>query len=175
LSVDGATLRVSGNADISWQQQLQSRWMSIYGIEQLDRSALTSYDPRKQKIKAATSLIESRSFSFEVAAVEPVTGPAGLQSLAEQITRLQQLSETLPGQSVSVQIIGATDGTGTEAANFKIARQRAKFIYDSLLAIQVPAHFIHFYAYQQLPELDFDLQQRKVIFRVMGLSKEYRE
>jgi OOP family OmpA-OmpF porin len=174
LSVDGTTLRVAGNTDVSWLQQLQNRWMSIYGIEKLDRSALTSYDPRKQKIVALAGLIENGSFSFDVAEVMPKAGQTELQPLAEQMISLRQLAALL-GQSVTVQIIGATDGTGTAAANLKIAQQRAQSIYNRLVALQVPADFIHFYAYQQLSEPGGDLQQRKVIFRVMGLNKEYRE
>ena len=171
LALTGTTLVATGKTDIQWLQQLKNNWPSIHGVEKLDSSALVSFDPVQIKITEVKQFLESATFLFAPAATEPTPTDLSLELLAQKILALQELAQ-LKGQNIIVQMIGSTDNTGSNAANLKIARERAKKLYDKLLVLQIPRELIQYHSLQEFPDLDQDLQERKVIFRVTGLTEE---
>jgi len=174
LNVKETTLIATGEAEIQWVDELQSNWSSIYGIEQLDDSALIRIDPIAIEMSSVKKIIESKQFSFELSAVEPVDGDKYLEVLAAKIIRLHELSKLDEyNDQFAVQIIGSTDKSGTKSDNLRIARERAENIYIKLLMLNVPREAMRFYAMQELQGFNNAQQKRQVVFKVVGIMKEH--
>jgi OOP family OmpA-OmpF porin len=174
LSVKETTLIATGEGEIQWVDELQSNWSSIYGIEQLDDSALISIDPVLVEMLATKEFIESEVFSFELSATEFVGEDIRLEVLAKKIIKLYELfSLDDYGYKIEVQVIGSTDKSGTKIGNLRVARQRAKNFYAELLELRVPKESISFHAMQELQQVSSVLQERQVVFRVIGLMQEH--
>jgi OOP family OmpA-OmpF porin len=175
LIVNETTLVATGEAELQWVDELQNKWSSIYGIEQLDDSALIRIDPVFVEMVAAKTFIESTIFSFELSAVELVGDDIHLEALAAKIIRLYELYKLDDdGYKIEVQVIGSTDQSGTKSGNLGVARQRASNLYTKLLVLNVPRESMSFHAMQELPEFDNELQKRQVVFKVVGMMKEHK-
>ena len=82
---------------------------------------------------------------------------------AQSVPELQELYIYLQMQpSLKIEIQGHTDNVGNEAHNLKLSQQRAKAVYDFLLARGVPASQISYKGYgSKQPIADNDLLQTR--------------
>lgn len=82
---------------------------------------------------------------------------------AQSVPELQELCTYLQMQpSLKIEIQGHTDNVGNEAHNLKLSQQRAKAVYDFLLARGVPASQISYKGYgSKQPIADNDLLQTR--------------
>jgi OOP family OmpA-OmpF porin len=170
LEIQDGTLVVTGMANVSWVESLTQNWRTVAGIDALSIEELAELDPLAAEIETLAAAIESTTFYFERAATEPSNSAADLPALAQAIKRLVVLSEQRD-MSPLVRILGATDDTGTSRLNARIAEQRAENLYSALLELDIPAKLLVFQSLQDFPELDAEPGQRKVIFRLTGLSR----
>ena len=169
MSVQDSTLVVTGAANVNWIGTLEQRWRSVGGLDALNIDALDRLDPVRAEMESLVTLIESTIFYFDRSAAEPNPGAAKVPALALAIKRLVELSETL-GITPVVRVLGATDGTGTARFNAQLAEQRAENLYVALLAQGIPANLLVFQSLQDIPSLDAGSSERKVMFRLTGLS-----
>jgi OOP family OmpA-OmpF porin len=169
MSVQDSTLVVTGAANVNWIGTLEQRWRSVAGLDALNIDALDRLDPVRAEMESLVTLIESTIFYFDRSAAEPNPGAAKVPALALAIKRLFELSETL-GITPVVRVLGATDDTGAAPFNAQLAEQRAENLYVALLAQGIPANLLVFQSLQDIPGLDAGSSERKVMFRLTGLS-----
>jgi OOP family OmpA-OmpF porin len=169
MSVQDSTLVVTGAANVNWIGTLEQRWRSVGGLDALNIDALDRLDPVRAEMESLVTLIESTIFYFDRSAAEPNPGAAKVPALALAIKRLVELSETL-GIAPVVRVLGATDDTGAAQFNAQLAEQRAENLYVALLAQGIPAKLLVFQSLQDIPSLDAGSSERKVMFRLTGLS-----
>jgi OOP family OmpA-OmpF porin len=169
MSVQDSTLVVTGAANVNWIGTLEQRWRSVAGLDALNIDALDRLDPVRAEMESLVTLIESTIFYFDRSAAEPNPGAAKVPALALAIKRLVELSETL-GITPVVRVLGATDDTGAAQFNAQLAEQRAENLYVALLAQGIPANLLVFQSLQDIPGLDAGSSERKVMFRLTGLS-----
>jgi outer membrane protein OmpA-like peptidoglycan-associated protein len=186
LHLKGSILELSGEADISWLDVARERARSISGVEFIDVSALTIFDSGLMLIENEKKLIESISFYFERAQIEPLSSDLTIERLAEKINNLQQLYRARGG-SVMVDIFGSADDTGTEPMNLVIERQRANYVFDALIDAGVSASSIRAHSLRESsnPGLSDDLgikridktaaNERKVTLRVTSFDESTPE
>jgi outer membrane protein OmpA-like peptidoglycan-associated protein len=169
MSVQDGTLVVTGAANVSWIGTLEQHWRSVAGLDALNVDDLDRLDPVRAEMESLATLIEATTFYFDRSAAEPNSGAASVPALALAIKRLAELGETL-GITPVVRVLGAADGTGAARFNARLAEQRAENLYVALLAQGIPAKLLVFQSLQDFPGLDAELSERKVMFRLTGLS-----
>lgn len=122
FSISGNTLVVSGDAPGQLQQQLESRFSSLAGVDSLDISRLASSD-RQQFVDRVESL-NQRKFFF-LRDVEFVEGNEdALRKYGAELRTLLADAEKLD-YSVSVTVQGSADSTGDATTNAALANRRA--------------------------------------------------
>jgi outer membrane protein OmpA-like peptidoglycan-associated protein len=169
MSVQEGTLVVTGAANVDWIYTLEQHWRSVAGLDALNIDDLDRLDPVRAEMESLTTLIESTTFYFDRSAAEPNPGAASVPALALAIKRLVELGETL-GITPVVRVLGAADDTGTAQFNARLAEQRAENLYVALLAQDIPAKLLVFQSLQDFPGLGAESSERKVMFRLAGLS-----
>jgi outer membrane protein OmpA-like peptidoglycan-associated protein len=169
MSVHDSTLVVTGAANVNWIGTLEQHWHSVVGLDALNIDELDRLYPVRAEMERLATLIESTTFYFGSSATEPISGAANVPALALAIKRLAELGETL-GITPVVRVLGAADDTGTAQFNARLAEQRAENLYVALLAQGIPAKLLVFQSLQDFPGLDAESSERKVMFRLAGLS-----
>lgn len=169
MSVQEGTLVVTGAANVDWIYTLEQHWRSVAGLDALNIDDLDRLDPVRAEMESLTTLIESTTFYFDRSAAEPNPGAASVPALALAIKRLVELGETI-GITPVVRVLGAADDTGTAQFNARLAEQRAENLYVALLAQDIPAKLLVFQSLQDFPGLGAESSERKVMFRLAGLS-----
>ncbi|MDH3266548.1 MAG: hypothetical protein OEM25_06245, partial [Gammaproteobacteria bacterium] len=122
FSVSGAALIVEGDAPWSWQQQLQSRFNSLAGVETLDVSGLTASD--RQAFSQSVASTGQRRFFFRRGVEFQQGNDVALRRYAEEVGALQKDAKTF-GYSLLVTTKGFADTTGDGPTNAALAARRA--------------------------------------------------
>jgi len=185
MRLEKSTLYLFGESEVSWLKATVDGFKAIPGIEALDVSELVTFDSLLMEIEAAEALIESVSFHFERAEIEPLNTEITIEQLAAKINLLQQLHESRGG-TVVVDIYGEADDTGTEQLNRRIERQRAGYVFDALTDAGVSPDSIRAHSIRETMSEDTrfndaarfvnpgNTHERKVVLRVTSSLKGTR-
>lgn len=128
LTLDGGVLAAAGFAPPTWIDEARRTARFVAGVEQFRDEQL--FDLER---------LERPLLKFELDRVQLVPGQEEqLQQLASDAGRLLELAR-LMGKRVRLEITGRTDGSGTEARNATLSRERAETIAAALSARLPPA------------------------------------
>jgi len=122
FEVSGATLRVTGDMPWSLRAQLQERFRTLAGVNELDVTGLTSSD-RTEFEQRAESLRE-KAFYFDDGVELLEDYERQLRAHAEDIRKLSD-DATAVGYILDIVVHGSTDSSGNVRTNEVLARQRA--------------------------------------------------
>ena len=145
LELAANTLKVKGQSDLPWQQKLQQSWPLIAGIDALDLSEFTVEDTSAaqldQQLRALITKIEALRFYFNSGSSVVSDAQAHGKQVLPLILELLETARSV-GKIPQVSISGATDETGTEITNGRLAKERALAMRDYLLEQGLPASII---------------------------------
>lgn len=137
FTLQNGIFKVSGTAEQSWRNKLDSYWLGIPGVRQLDDSQLQITDPVASEINRLRQTIKQKRYLFDVAQSE-IAGQSGhFPQLATSINKLIKLTAA-KNQSVQITIMGNTDESGASALNKELALKRANNVRDQLIKSGVP-------------------------------------
>jgi OOP family OmpA-OmpF porin len=142
LQVENGVLSLQGTATTEWKADFDQRWPFVVGIRKLDTSALTIYDPVAEAMAKLISEIQSVEFSFDPAEVT-IVDQASLERLAAAILEVNDLRRGRDEDSVTLDIVGYTDDTGTMDTNRRIGMERAENLKRRLVDAGVRAEGIY--------------------------------
>ena len=136
----GDTLRVGGTVTVDLLRRLREA-PQISGVGHVDLSLVrvTLSAPLEQLRRS----IESHRVLFEAGSSN--VSDAEVSSLRALSAMIRQLSDsvTTAGASLSVDLIGRTDPTGSDATNQSLAQQRVDAVSRQLTALGIPAVTLH--------------------------------
>jgi outer membrane protein OmpA-like peptidoglycan-associated protein len=132
LSLAGGALSASGTAPHRWTVAAGVRALAIPGVLVFDTTrlvneALAAMAPIQQRLESAV-------LRFDVGAAVP---PPGEIAVLRQVTAaLEQLAAVAreSGVAVRIDVVGHTDGTGSEGTNVNLSRARAEWVLAALEA-----------------------------------------
>jgi len=132
----GDTLRVGGTVTVDLLRKLRDA-PQISGVGHVDLSSLRVTLPAA--LETLRRGIESHRVLFEPGSsiVSDADG-ANLRALSATIRQLSD-SVTAAGASLTVDLIGRTDPTGSDATNQSLAQQRVDAVARQLTALGIPA------------------------------------
>ena len=132
----GDTLRVGGTVTVDLLRKLRDA-PQISGVGHVDLSSLRVTLPAA--LETLRRGIESRRVLFEAGSstVSDADG-ANLRALSATIRQLSD-SVAAAGASLTVDLIGRTDPTGSDATNQSLAQQRVDAVARQLTALGIPA------------------------------------
>jgi outer membrane protein OmpA-like peptidoglycan-associated protein len=140
LKVRSGVLVAAGPAPSDWVSRLKDRAEFVPGVREVDTSQLEDADrPEIGKLEAALKSIVV-TFPIGVAQVEP-DQEAKFGTAAEQI-RLLLAKTSPPSQSLTIEIIGHTDNSGTEGLNMSLSQQRAEYATRKLVEAGVARRYL---------------------------------
>ena len=132
--VDGV-LSASGSAPHRWIVDAGERAIGLPGVVRFDTAGLT--DEGLAALEPARRRLEEVTLRFDVGAAElPPREDAALDQAAAALADLARIG-TEVGIDVRVDIIGHTDGTGSEGTNVQLSRARAEWVLSALEAHDV--------------------------------------
>jgi len=148
FNVAGTTLVVRGTAPSSWKDRLQAGFGTLAGVNALDLSGLTDeviaepmsvpLPDSRQLLLDRLDVLNGRRFFFD----EGVRFVAGDEkALSQYVAQLRDLQADAEEAafSVSVTLVGSTDGSGDAARNVALAERRAVAAIEQLAAAGVTA------------------------------------
>ena len=138
LSAHSGTLEVSGNCDDDWAARLHTVAPLIAGVERVDDSRLVVSGRLSRDTAALQSIV--------------VLFPLGSPNIRDdQRSSLDRAIALIPGllaeaershSAISIEILGHTDSTGTEAKNSQLSKQRADNIVRFFTQAHIPADLL---------------------------------
>ena len=132
LRLSGGTLSAHGSAPHRWAVATSARAAAIPGVLRYDADQLV--DEGLAAIRPAWQRLEAIVLRFDVGAPElPGRGQAALGQAAAALQELAALARET-GSVVRVDVVGHTDGTGSEGTNVRLSRARAEWVLSSLEA-----------------------------------------
>ena len=114
--------------------------------------------------RATVAELQSMRLHFQSASRELI--PEDATTLAQMVTKAKALAELVDGAGViSYQLIltGFADGTGNEATNLQLSRERAQLVLDHLQANGVAAEKILLWGMGALPASDLDGDEQRIV------------
>jgi outer membrane protein OmpA-like peptidoglycan-associated protein len=132
LSLNGGILSVSGSAPHRWLKAAEPRAVTVPGVLRFDTAEVV--DEGMAAMAPARHRLEGLILRFDVGAAELHRGEDA--TLDQAATALEELA-TIGGQvgiAVRVDVIGRTDGTGSEGTNVRLSRARAEWVLSALEA-----------------------------------------
>ena len=132
LSLVEGVLAASGSASHRWIVGAGTRAVGLPGVVRFDTSGLT--DEGLAALAPARQRLEEIVLRFDVGAAElPSHEDAALDRAAGSIAELGRIGSEV-GIEVRVDVIGHTDGTGSEGTNVRLSRARAEWVLSALEA-----------------------------------------
>ena len=132
LSLHDSILAASGAAPHRWILAAGERVIGLPGVVRLDTAGLT--DEGLAAMAPARRRLEAIVLQFEVGAAElPRGGDTLLAHAAAALEELGAIGREA-GIGVRVDVIGHTDGTGSEGTNVRLSRARAEWALSALEA-----------------------------------------
>jgi OOP family OmpA-OmpF porin len=136
LALSGDTLRATGSAPLEWMASARRIAAIAPGVSALDMTGVASEMP-----EALTQLkreIEGERVLFAVgSAALGATGRSVVTRVAEKLRRLEARATAL-GTRATLELVGRTDPTGSDAVNQALSRDRAEAVLAALAARGVP-------------------------------------
>jgi len=132
LALSGGTLSARGSAPHLWATVASMRATTIPGVIEFDASRLA--DEGLAAIGPAQRRLEATVLRFVVGTTE--LAPGENATLDRAVSTLQELATVAlqAGVAVRVDVIGHTDGTGSEGNNVRLSRARAEWVRSTLEA-----------------------------------------
>jgi OOP family OmpA-OmpF porin len=136
----GDTLRVGGTVTVDLLRRLREA-PQISGVGHVDLSSVRVTLPAA--LETLRRSIESYRVLFEAgsSSVSDADG-SSLRALSAMIRQLSD-SVTAAGASLSVDLVGRTDPTGSDATNQSLAQQRVDAVTRQLTALGIPTAALH--------------------------------
>jgi OOP family OmpA-OmpF porin len=125
LRVENGVLSLRGTATTDWKSDFDQRWPFVVGLQKLDTTALSIFDPVADTIANLITEIESVEFNFSPAEAT-IEDQATLSRLVVAILEVNKLRAGRNEDSVKLDIVGYTDETGTMDTNRRIGLERAE-------------------------------------------------
>jgi OOP family OmpA-OmpF porin len=130
LALSADTLRASGTAPLDWVASVRRNAGLLPGVSALDLSDVTPQTPAalqqlKHEIEAERVLFDAGS------AVLGGSARNAVAAVAERFGRLEVDMAAL-GADATLELVGRTDPTGTDAANEALSRDRAEAVLTAL-------------------------------------------
>ena len=151
ISVVETTLVVNGTAPALWKDQLLAGFKTLAGVNALDLSGLTDevisapmsvpIPDSRQLLLDRLGALDQRRFFFDQGMQFSAGDEDALSQYVAQVQELQADAENTKNAtfSVSVTLVGSTDGIGDTARNAVVAEQRAVAALEILTAAGVKA------------------------------------
>ncbi len=157
LTVDQGVLKITGYTDKKTIEQLQQSIQALQGFASIDTQELIDLDLLIHQIE---QLVIYFNEDTELKAGQQPT----LQKLHQYLQQLQAIQADF-----TLQIMGDTDGLGTQESNQDLSNRRAKTVYQWLVSQGITAHYL---VVTLPPVIRFgkqepDWEERKVTFRVV--------
>ena len=133
LALEGDVLRASGAASLEWLASARRLSASIPGV-----SAINLRGVRPEIPPATKNEIEAERVLFEVGSA--VLGPEALRAadvVSERFARVAADASTA-GNRASLELLGRTDPSGSDAANEALSQSRGEAVLAALAARGVP-------------------------------------
>jgi outer membrane protein OmpA-like peptidoglycan-associated protein len=132
MTVREGVLEVAGAAPHRWVTAARSRAAMIPGVQGVRLEHLV--DLGIQAVAALKARVEGLTLLFEPGAAE--LGPGQQSVLDELVAAMQDLAATArrADLTLAVEVIGHTDGTGSEVTNVRLSRARADWVVSALEA-----------------------------------------
>jgi flagellar motor protein MotB len=132
LAIDNGVLSISGSAPHQWIADARKVLPAIPGIYSLDDTGLVDTDV--VNLQLSRQRIEGRMPRFIYNTRNLVEGQDEIiQALVTDIEHLQRLAEVV-GAEYHIRIVGHTDSSGGERANFRLSEHRAEKIASVLVS-----------------------------------------
>lgn len=126
LSVQESMLVLEGLADNDWLKSVTPLWPAVTGLIGIDTSSLRIFYPRREAIAVSVPIIESAELDFDNGETETNFDASLIESLADEINQLNSLVMEEYGRSVSIDVVGYTDESGTTEYNRQVGYERAQ-------------------------------------------------
>ena len=130
------------------------------GLNSVDLSRLTTTYPRRVAIRKSIAIIESMELKFDKGEIEFAVDNILIQSIAEEILKLNRLSLEEQGSPIRIDIVGYTDETGTQKINQRIGLGRATSLKEALVKSGVTNVEIRVYSALDFSSID-EVTERK--------------
>ena len=136
LALSGSTIVATGRAPAAWIERTAGAALAVPGVDSIDVSRVTPGLPAD--MEAHRSAIEGTRVLF---AVSSVALDDGARSVTSQVAaRFADLlaAARRNGYSVTLQLVGRADPSGTEQGNMNLSRQRASAVRGAITSLGVP-------------------------------------
>jgi OOP family OmpA-OmpF porin len=141
IDFDAGIIKLTGTATVNWVAEATKNWPSISGAERLDISRLNIIDPELNAIRSLIDEAESVIFEFETGNADLDTESASFQSLASTLLELVAKANDY-GATLTIDIVGFTDSSGTDRVNRIIALNRAETLKLYLMDEGIPGNIL---------------------------------
>lgn len=169
IEVHDGMAEVRGLAPLAWIVELNSSPPALEGLATLQTDRLQPLEAHR--LVELVDRIEQSRIGFVAGIDLDAPQRAQIESLARLLDEAHQLALQLR-QSMQLQIIGRTDGTGTPAQNLFIARERAERVADALRASAYSLPPLQVLAIARPPQdSSSDAELRRTEFRVIGVAR----
>ena len=130
LAFADGVLSVTGSAPHGWLAAAVARAGTVPGVLRLDVAGVT--DEGLAAVAPLRQRLEGIVLRFDVGAAElPRREDAVLDEAATALAELARIARDA-GVAVRVEVIGRTDGTGSEGTNVRLSRARAEWVLSAL-------------------------------------------
>lgn len=140
LAFDGGVLSAMGSTSNKWLAFARSRAVLIPGVKQFNEDRVTN--TTMPALVALKQKIEARKPRFIVNTTD--LSPGQDTMFRELVRDVKDLVKIAEDESVAlrIELVGHTDGTGAEAKNMRLSKQRADQVAAVLVTAGVNADFI---------------------------------
>ena len=131
LALQNGVLYARGEAPRRWQETFRERAPFVAGVKAADISGLTNTD--HSEFSVLKKSLETTIILFPVGVAEvPADRKVELDKLAKDIREVIARAGAL-GDSVSIEVVGHADDTGTDAHNIQLSDRRARAMRAELV------------------------------------------
>ncbi len=169
IEVRDGMAEVRGLAPQAWIAKLTGSQPSLEGLATVQTDGLQPLEAHR--LSELVDRIERSQIGFVTGIDLDAPQRAQIESLAKLLGEAHELALQLR-QSMQLQIIGRTDGTGTPAQNLFIARERAERVADALRTSAYSLPPLQVLAIARPPQdSSSDAELRRTEFRVIGVAR----
>jgi outer membrane protein OmpA-like peptidoglycan-associated protein len=136
LHLDDHTLSATGAAPHSWIVEARQAVRALPAIERFQTDQLV--DLTRRELMSVQQQIEQSMLFFVMGSAQLLPGQEA--TLAEVAAAMQRILEAAlaVGQQAHIDVIGQADKTGAEDKNRQLSRERADYVFSSLVLSGVP-------------------------------------
>lgn len=132
LSLAGGTLSAAGEAPHRWVVSAAARAAAVPGVVRFDADRLV--DAGMAAVRPIQARLEALVVRFDVGSTEPRSGDRDVIDRAAAVLADLSAASGSAGIGVAVDVVGHTDGTGSDGANVRLSRARSEWVVSALEA-----------------------------------------